>query len=136
VVLRVEPAHSRAAHTALADERPEAPLAAAHFPTVSGPCDPSDLAAERDVIEQRAAAYLHDAESHGVGLAVGSHDRTDALATRAGELGAACECPDDDGCGTCVRNPREVGSARRYRRPTDFSNVVAIELHDISIFNC
>lgn len=82
-------------------------LFAGLFPTVSGPCDASDFAADSDVRPDGSAAiYLYDSVPYGIGLAYGAFDRLVDLTARAAEVIAKCDCPDDAGCFKCVKNPR------------------------------
>ena len=77
------------------------------FPTVAGPCDPSDYAATADFPRANPpAVYLYDMIPYGVGLAAGASDHMAELVNRAAEQVRACPCEADDGCFRCVKNPR------------------------------
>jgi DEAD/DEAH box helicase domain-containing protein len=75
------------------------------FPTVTGPCDPSDYSAAADVPKDREpAVYLYDMVPYGVGLAVEAFNRMADLLERAAEQVRCCSCGTDEGCFRCVRN--------------------------------
>ena len=85
------------------------------FPTVTGPCDASDYSAAASVVKDKPpAVYLYDTVQYGVGLAVEAYDRIAELVARSAELVRRCDCPTDDGCFKCVRNPQaEVFTSKK-----------------------
>ena len=77
------------------------------FPTVTGPCDPSDYSASADFPKDGPPAiYIYDQMPYGVGLAIEAFDRMIDLVGRAEEQVRCCLCGTDEGCFQCVRNPQ------------------------------
>lgn len=102
-------------------------LAAALFPTVTGPCDSQDYSSGIDRNQNgELAIYLYDNVYDGVNLTELAFDRLEPLLQRVRERIASCDCLEDAGCIRCVADTMRETPASKLAAVTVVDSLLGV----------
>lgn len=89
-------------------------LLASLFPTITGPCEPSDYSSGVTRVDgAQPAIVLYDLVYDGVELTRAAFDQIAELVDNAIQRARSCGCGDDAGCIRCVQDPRQESPASK-----------------------